>query len=218
MKKIIQKSAILSAAVFAGALGGCASPSSEVNRSLDSVHQPVVSQTHYVMDVESYGGGLAPADQQKLANWFDAMDVGYGDRVSIDDPAPYGNRSAYDSIAQLVANRGMVMSASAPITEGVVPQGNIRVVVSRSQASVPGCPDWSSSRPSNFSNATSSNYGCSINSNLAAMVADPQDLVKGARGSLADPVNASKAIKAYRDAEPTGKGGLKANGTQGGGN
>lgn len=218
MNKIVQQSAILTMAVAAGFLGGCASPSAQANRSLDSIHQPVVSQTHFVMDVESYGGGLAPTEQQKLVNWFDAMDVGYGDRVSIDDPAPYGNSGAHDQVAQLVANRGMVMSTSAPITEGTVPTGSIRVVVSRSQASVPGCPDWSTSRPSNLSNSTSSNYGCAVNSNLAAMVADPQDLVKGARGSLADPVNASKAIKAYREAEPTGKSGLKANSTGSGGN
>lgn len=218
MKNIVQKPAILSMAFAAAALSGCGAPSALSNRSLDSIHQPVVSQTHYVMDVESYGGGIAPSDQQKLANWFDAMDVGYGDRVSIDDPSPYGNRGAYDAVAQLVANRGMVIASAAPITEGTVPQGNIRIVVSRSVASVAGCPDWSSTAPSNFANATSSNFGCAVNSNMAAMVADPQDLVRGTRGALADPVNASKAIKAYRDAEPTGKNGLKNNSTQSGGN
>ena len=69
-----------------------------------------------------------------------------------------------------------------------------------------------------FTNAnTTSNYGCASNANLAAMVADPTDLVAGQRGTGNDPLTASKAIEAYRTAPPTGAGGLSNTNTGGGG-
>ena len=103
------------------------------------------------------------------------------------------------------------------LTPTPVPADAVRVVVSRSSASVPSCPEWSSKYSTDFSSGTSSNYGCAVNSNLAAMVADPQDLVKGQAGSLSDPATASKAIGVYRDAKPTGTQGLKENSTTNGG-
>jgi pilus assembly protein CpaD len=59
-----------------------------------------------------------------------------------------------------------------------------------------------------FEGHTGSNHGCAVNSNLAAMVANPTDLVRGetTRG-LSDPAVATKAIDRFRKAEPTGGGG-----------
>jgi pilus assembly protein CpaD len=55
-----------------------------------------------------------------------------------------------------------------------------------------------------------STFGCAVNSNLAAMVANPQDLVYGREGSgVGDSLTTSKAIGSYRKAEPTGTKGLQ---------
>ena len=87
------------------------------------------------------------------------------------------------------------------------------MVVSRSTASVPDCPNWSPTGAS----ATASNYGCAVNSNLAAMVADPSDLVLGQNGhGTGDATATSKAIKVYRDKAPTGAGTLKNESSKGG--
>jgi pilus assembly protein CpaD len=73
----------------------------------------------------------------------------------------------------------------------------------------------------NYTNAMSPNYGCAVNSNLAAMVADPQDLLEGKKGSGETLIATSnKAIATYREADPTGKQGLmdpNAGGGTGGG-
>ena len=53
--------------------------------------------------------------------------------------------------------------------------GQARVVITRSTASVPGCPDWSVKTEANYNNATSPGFGCGVNSNLAAMIANPAD-------------------------------------------
>ncbi|HZG32927.1 MAG TPA: CpaD family pilus assembly lipoprotein, partial [Sphingopyxis sp.] len=54
------------------------------------------------------------------------------------------------------------------------------------------------------------------NSNLAAMVADPNDLIKGASDVNQDPLTATRAIKTYREKAPTGAGELKGTQTSGG--
>ena len=52
---------------------------------------------------------------------------------------------------------------------------------------------------------TDANYGCAINSNLAAMVADPTDLIHGKSYDATDTRSAIRAIKAWHEAEPTSK-------------
>ena len=59
-----------------------------------------------------------------------------------------------------------------------------------------------------------SNYGCASNAVLAAMVADPMDLVQGREASSAiDPVTSSRAISALREAPPSGTKGIKIEAT-----
>ena len=198
-----------------GALGlglsGCAT-----NRGLESLNQPVVSRTNYTLDVASYGGGMALPEQRRLAGWFDALDVRYGDRISVDDPGASG--ATRDAVAAIAARYGLLVSEDAPVTSGQVAPGSIRVVVSRSSAAVPNCPNWTAKSDTNLNNATYPNYGCAVNSNLAAMVADPEHLLHGAKGSGETVVlTSSKAIDSYREAKPTGEKGLKETSTASGG-
>ena len=194
---------------LAAGLGGCAT-----NRGLESVHQPVVSRTNYTLDLATYGGGLSLPEQRRLAGWFDALDLRYGDRVSIDDPNASGSTREY--VAAKAEPKNLKVGEDAPVTSGQVAPGNARVVVSRSVATVPHCPDWSAKSETNLLNATYSNYGCAVNSNLAAMVADPEHLLHGANGTGETVVlTSSKAIDSYREAKPTGEAGLKQSSTQG---
>lgn len=195
------------------ALGGCGGVSG--NRSLDSVHQPVVERTNYTLDVTAGPGGLSLPEQRRLAGWFEAMDLRYGDRVSIDDPLSSGaTRSAVEAVA---SRFGMLVADEAPTTPGFVNAGTVRVVVTRSSAHVPGCPDWSAKSDMSLNNATSSNYGCANNSNLAAMVADPEHLLKGADSvGTTVTMSSTKAIDSYRKKPPTGQGDIKQTSTKSG--
>ena len=77
-------------------------------------------------------------------------------------------------------------------------------VVTPTQAYVPNCPNWASGGRDSAA-LTDTNYGCAINSNLAAMVADPLDLIHGKSDGLGDNGSGNRAIKAWREAEPTSK-------------
>ena len=204
-------------AVIGLALSGCmgSGDGAEANRSLDSVHQPVVSVSNYVYDAEAPSGSLTPTELRRVSDWLDALNVRYGDRVAIDDAAGAVPRPARDAVAMLMARRGMMLSDYAPITSGEIAPGRVRVVLTRSIARVDGCPNWDTRSAIGSSNTTTSNYGCASNANLAAMVADATDLVRGANRANNDPLTASKAIEAYRNAPPTGAEGLGGEGAGG---
>jgi pilus assembly protein CpaD len=194
------------------ALSGCGGMAS--NPSLESIHQPVVAQTNYTLDVATGPGGISIPEQRRLAGWFEAMDLRYGDRISIDDPSRNpANRAAVEAVA---GKYSMLVGDEAPVTPGYVNAGSVRVVVTRTTASVPGCPDWSARSETNLRNATSSNYGCATNSNLASMVADPSHLIEGASGNGRTTVmSGTKAIDSYRNRPPTGDQGLKEQSSKG---
>lgn len=182
------------------------------NRGLETEHQPVVQRSDFVLDVR--GDGLDRAEAARIRQWFDMVDLSYGDRISIDGPE---RAESNRDIATIVSTYGLFVSEGAPVTEGAVAPGQVRIVVSRSTASVPGCPDYGRPSQPNFSNSASSNFGCATSSMLAAMVANPDDLIRGQEGgSGRDADTASKAIRAWRTAEPTGKQGIKIETTKGG--
>lgn len=183
------------------------------NRGVESVHQPVVQRDDYVLDVPA--GRLGATDNDRILQWFAAIGLGYGDRVSIDGRAA-GNVVDTSPIAALVGRYGLFVTPGAPVTQGSIIPGNLRIVVSRSTATVPGCPDWSQPSQPNFTSSAMSNYGCATNMTMAAMIADPEDLVRGVASQGGDAETATKAIRSWREAAPTAKAGLKVESVKGG--
>ncbi len=178
------------------------------NATLYSPHQAEVSHTSLSLDLPASAEGLAPAQRQQLAEWFAAMDLRYGDRVTVADPL---NRQATRAaVADVAADFGMAQTLSEPELAQGMATGWLRVILTRASAHVPHCPDWSGNAASNPRNATSTNYGCATNSNLAAMVANPDDLLHGATATgLTGSMSVEKAISAWRTAPPTTPGTAK---------
>ena len=203
---------LLSAGLVLAGCGGL-----PTNRSLDSVNQPVVERTNYTLDVSTGAGGLSLPEQRRLAGWFEAMNLKYGDRIAIDDPL--GSHATKAAVEALASRYGLLLSDRAPVTPGYLDAGTARIVITRSTAHVPGCPDWRGGSDFNPQNATSPNYGCATDStpaaasstrtgNLAALVADPEDLIRGKDHTGETVVMSStKAISTYRQAPPSGAGG-----------
>ena len=177
------------------------------NGSLVSANQPVVEHSNYTLDLAAGGDGLSIPEQRRVAEWFETMDLRYGDRVALD--GPLGTGAIREDVGAIAGRYGLLLDEGAPVTEGYVEPGRVRVVLTRSRAYVPGCPNWSDTSASNLNNATNNNFGCAVNSNFAAMVADSEHLLKGATGTGETAVMSSnKAINTYRETEPTGKAGL----------
>jgi pilus assembly protein CpaD len=175
-------------------------------RGLEEVNVPVVTRVDYAFDAAAPDGSLSSSERARLSAWFAGLGIGYGDRVYVS--GPYAD-SARADVAQVAGQYGMLVTPGFPATTGEVNPGTVRVIVARTTASVPGCPDWTVASQPNFANRTMSNFGCAVNGNMAAMVADPQDLVWGREsGGVIDSITATRAIQSYRKAAPTGEKGL----------
>ncbi|MEM7703757.1 MAG: CpaD family pilus assembly protein [Pseudomonadota bacterium] len=199
---------VLMAAALGLTLASCGGM--PTNNTLYSTKQPVVSRQNFTLDVSTISSGLPVSEQSRLNGWFEAMDLRYGDRIAIEDPS--SNPAVKNAIDDLAGRYGLIVSNAAPTTTGFLQTGQARVVITRSNAEVPGCPDWSAKSDMNYLNATSPGYGCAINSNVAAMVADPQDLLEGKKGTGENVIATStKAINTLRNAAPTGGGNTLGN-------
>jgi pilus assembly protein CpaD len=177
------------------------------DRGVEAVNVPVVTRADYVFDAAAPGGSLAPSEKARLDAWFRGLDLSYGDSIYVD--AAYADAARYD-VARVAGNYGMMVQPGAPVTAGAVPPGMVRVIVSRTRAEVPNCPNWTLPSQPNYNNRTMSNFGCGVNSNLAAMVANPEDLIHGRESTgLGDNTAGTKAVILYRSTPPTGTKGLQ---------
>jgi pilus assembly protein CpaD len=198
-------------------LAGC-----QVHRGVDRpargilpVNEPVVARTDYVFDAAAPAGALDPSEAARLDGWFRGLELGYGDVISLDGA---DTASARSDVARIAGRYGLLISeGGAPVTAGAVPPGAVRVVVSRTRASVPGCPNWSQPSGPNYNNELLSGFGCAVNGNLAAMVANPADLISGRESSGTDASAGTRAIQSLRTRAQTGEGGgLQAVSSKGG--
>ena len=209
MKKI----ATCTILAMATALAGCNSPAGYANRSLDSIRQPVVQTSQHSFDLSTYGGEISSAELARLGEWADAIGLRYGDEVILEDGSLYGGSQAITAIRAEIAKRGPQISAVVSNASSTLGSGMMRLRVSRHTAYVPNCPEWSSRYTADIYNSTSSNFGCATNGNLAAMVANPNDLVRGQSATDEHTQHGVRAITTYRKKELTGAGELTKNTT-----
>ncbi|MCA1654796.1 MAG: CpaD family pilus assembly protein [Sphingomicrobium sp.] len=202
----------------AATLAGCGHVTTvtDTRRGLDPIHVPVVTRQDFVFDAAAPDGSLAPSEAARLDGWFQGMDLTYGDNVYVE--GPYAAEARHD-VARVAGRYGLLVMDGGPVLTGAVAPGAVRIVVSRTRASVPNCPDWSEPSQPNYNNHSVPSYGCGVNSNLAAMVANPEDLIHGREGNgVGDALTSTKAVESYRAMKPTGEGGLKDISTKKGGN
>jgi pilus assembly protein CpaD len=191
---------------LSSALSACNTPDA-ADRGVASVNVPVVTSADYTFDAVAPDGALAPGETARLDGWFQGLGVGYGDSIYVDGPYAEAARA---QVAAVAGRYGMLVSAAAPVTAGAIQPGSVRVVVSRRRATVPNCPNWRVPSQPNFNNHSMSNFGCGVNSNLAAMIANPEDLLHGREGTgVGDTLTAAKAVQFYRAAPPSGSKGLQ---------
>lgn len=192
------KANIIATAALAFCLAGCGSiGATGVNTSMYSTNQPVVERTNFAMDVNLDGnGGIGESERRRVFEWFDAMQLGYGDRIALDHGDGIVNVQANQQVSLIAADYGMLLVDTPPVTAGNIVPGTARIVVTRSKASVPNCPNWSKSTDANYNSSNHPNYGCAVNSNMAAMVSDPEDLVRGRKSTLRNDHAAGRPPKA----------------------
>lgn len=150
-------------------------------------------QTHTLTFLAS-GDSLDPETVLGLDAFLARADPPNGQSVVVEHSASPGHDARVAAVVEALVDRGL----TPRLREAGLPPTEVRVVVERYAASVPGCPNWSKPPGNDFANTSHSDFGCSTQMNLAAMVVDPRDLTFGkqAGATIGDPATA--AMQRYR--------------------
>lgn len=163
------------------ALAGC----SMEEMALDDNYVPATHYERYPiavtsapvkLEISTKRGTLQPSQINAIAAYSRSAQSSSTSKFMIKRPSGGGASGRVAKETYMV----MVKNGVSPkmIVQGTYPasaNAPVQIVYTRSVAVTKECGDWSSDMTSTSSNETPSNFGCSIQHNIAAMVVDPQD-------------------------------------------
>ena len=187
--------------------GSCAAPMNNANSPADpEINHPIsVTPDMRSLRVSYAGDGLSVDETQK----FDSFVAGYQERgngsISISAPAGPGAAEAIRFFGERLANLGVPRSRILVGTHDVT-GGDSRVEIGYVAyvARTAPCGDWSKDLSETASNLPGPDFGCSTQHNLAAMVADPRDLLGPRDQGPADATRRTTVVGKYEKGESTG--------------
>jgi pilus assembly protein CpaD len=171
-----------------------------------AVNHPIaVEPTFRELKVQFAGAeGMRADDAAK----FDAFLTEYRTRgngsLGISVPGGASSRAAITYFAERAASTGISRDKILVSTRDVV-SGDSRVDISYIgyTAHADSCGDWSENLAYSLDNQTPKSFGCSVQHNIAAMVADPRDLIgPGAMGPV-DTARRAAVMDHYQKGEIT---------------
>jgi pilus assembly protein CpaD len=193
------------------AAGSCATPL--VNGGNGPMEDPVVNHPITVepsfrslkLAFSAPNAGLMPDDSQHF-NDFVADFIAHGNgSISITVPAgrDSGPTIAYfgERMAAAGVPRDRILVGTREMVGG---DGRVELGFVSYQASTAPCGDWSESATYTASNHVMPNFGCAVQHNIAAQVADPRDLMAPQPLASGDAARRAVVYDNYRNGKPTG--------------
>ncbi len=202
--KTVLRTASVAAVILAGS---CSAPFNDGDGLMSdpAVNHPITVEPHYNAIKLSFSApeaGLLPDDADK----FDAFVADYLSRGSgsISISAPKGEDAAkvFSYFSTRLFNMGV---PKARILVGTRDDGDSRVQLGfiAYKASTNPCGDWSENAGDTAGNRTSANFGCAVQQNIAAQVADPRDLIEMRPSDAPDAARRAQVIDNYEKGKVT---------------
>jgi len=206
----MNRTQIVLAAILLGA-AGCSTVAVGPN-------EPVSVQERHPISVDSqtvtlnlgpsdHGPGLSNVDRARVMSFADMyITRGHGP-VTVTAPA---NGTGYKAAQQTAADaRKALNEAGVPWSDisgasyRAAEGGGAEVVLSftRYVATASPCGDWSDGFLRRQKNLPMKNFGCATQNNVAAMLADPRELVEMAESTPADAMYRARGVAAFRNGE-----------------
>jgi pilus assembly protein CpaD len=188
--------------------GSCsvANNGNTISEDGDRNHPITVEPSYRELKLQFAGGeaGVSPEEAAKFDVFLaDYRTHGNGSLgISVPNGAPA--HAAITFFAERAAASGISRDKILVSTHDVS-NGDFRVDISyiSYSAKADACGDWSEDLSFTAENQTAKNFGCSIQHNIAAMVADPRDLVSPRPFETADGNRAATVISDYEQGKPT---------------
>lgn len=204
---MINKTALRSASVAAVILAAsCAAPVNDGQSpsSDPAVNHPISVEPQFTTIKLSFSApeaGLLPDDTARFEAFVaDYLSRGSGS-ISVSAPAGPASAQALDYFGERLFSMGVSRSRILVGTH----QGNGQVEVGfiAYSAHTAACGDWDENLGSTSANRPSKNLGCAVQSNIAAQVANPRDLVEMRASDPADAGRRATVIGNYEQGKPT---------------
>jgi pilus assembly protein CpaD len=139
---------------------------------------------------------LTSAQAAGLADFMTRNSIHEGDAVTVEDAGSVSAVATERRSAVLAELRAFHIQA-ASAADPKLAADTIRVHADRTLVIAPACPDWSKPEADEPENRPSSNYGCATETNLAAMIANPADLVKPREDNTANGNTLARGVELY---------------------
>lgn len=198
---------ILAAAMAGAVLTACVSaPPEYIYTTPADHHQPQVTRETARLDLlpDYRGGGLNRGDAGAVAAFVrDYQQIGHGALV-LSAPAGADTYALREDIRAVAAAAGVPLGEIPVIaTAAEEPGAPFNLTFTLYEAHAPECGrNWPDLRTLPRSQSYP-NFGCALNANMAAMIADPADLVWPRETDPADAARRSTVLDAYRAGQPT---------------
>jgi pilus assembly protein CpaD len=196
----------------AALVSGCAMVNGPEHAMTYAERHPITVDTQVVtmtIDVSAAEGDLSSLDRSRLRAFADAyLTNGHGP-LSITVPASsHGDRLAERRAAAIRSHlneAGVDWSQLPASTYALGNASGRQIILSYTHyvATASACGDFSGQLMRDYRNLRTVNFGCATQNNLAAMVADPRDLVTPADSAPPDAQARIRALRAYRAGEVT---------------
>jgi pilus assembly protein CpaD len=200
------RAAALLSILVAGSCSVASDGTPNISEDGDRNHAITVEPSFRELKVQFAGGdaGMTADDAIK----FDAFLADYRTHgngslgISVPNGAP--SHAAITFFAERAAATGISRDKILVSTHDTA-NGDFRVDVSyiAYKANADSCGDWSEDLSFTAENKTAKNFGCAVQHNIAAMVADPRDLLGPREAGVADTGRSQTVMDLYEKGQPT---------------
>jgi pilus assembly protein CpaD len=157
------------------------------------------------MKIAYAAGAVDPASAAKLESFVADYRLHGNGKIAISVPNGPGMQQTVTTLANRINEMGVgrdrILVASRDAAAG---DSNVELNYISYQARTAACGDWSEDLAFTAANTTASNFGCANQHNIAAMVADPRDLLGPRSVDGGDAARRQAVIGNYEAGKVTG--------------
>lgn len=201
MSVLSRKSLTLLALAASLGLAGCAHD----ELALDDAYVPLSPEERFpieygrgpvTIEVATAHGSLQPSQINAVARFARQSLSGGSSPVTIKRPAGGGaSRAVAEEIAGLMLHQGVPRHMIRMGTYPAPASAPVRIGYVKAVAHTRPCGEWSMDAAHDYKNLQMPNHGCAVQSNIAAMIANPQDVVTPQQVTPVQAASGTAAIK-----------------------
>ena len=187
-------------------VGSCSAPSENapVLFADGAANHPITVEPSYQSIKVGYSGDLSPDDAGRFTAFVqDYLTRGNG-AITVSAPTGPGSTAAITYFGEQLTALGVPRARILVGTHDAVgADERIEIGFVSYMAHTDSCGDWSQDVAATETNLPTINFGCSVQHNIAAMVADPRDLVAPRPMGDADTKRRETVMTQYQAGQPT---------------